>query len=76
MPGLGIMLCKNNVLAVKFNNELNDYVKLIPQKLIQVKKEANLFMEVTNKENYGKKPISNVVPNNLSKTLVNLRPKT
>jgi len=76
MPGLGILICRGNVIAVKFNGELNEYVKLIPQKLIQTKKEVNLFMDVTNKEKLGKKPISNVVPNNLSKTLAELRPKT
>lgn len=71
-----MLLCRNNVIAMKFNNDLNDYVKLVPQRLIQTKKEVNLFMDVTNKEKLGKKPISDIVPNNLSRTLVNLRPKT
>ena len=76
MPGLGVLICRNNVIAVKFNSELDQYVKLIPQKLIQTKKEVNLFMDANNKEKLGKKPISNILPNNLCKTLAELRPKT
>jgi len=76
MPGLGVLICRNNVIAVKFQNELIEHVKLVPQKLIQVKKEANLFMDVVSKEKLGNKPISNIVPNNLSRTLDQLRPKT
>lgn len=83
MPGLGVMICRGNVLAIKFQNELNEYVKLVPQKLIQTKKEAHLFMDVVDKNRMGKKPIkqieqpiSNIIPNNLNRTLVNLRPKT
>jgi hypothetical protein len=76
LPGLGVLLTKNNIICVKFHNELCDYVKLIPQKLIQTKKEAQLFMDVVDNRNLGRKPLSDIVPNNLNKTLVNLRPKT
>ncbi len=76
MPGLGVLICKGNVIAVKFQEELNNYVKLVPQKLIQTKKEVNLYMDVVSKEKLRGKPLSNIVPNNLNRTLVNLRPKT
>lgn len=70
-----MLLFKNNIIAVKFQNDLTDYVKLVPQKLIQTKKEVNLFMDVVNKDRMGKKPLSNIVPNNLNRTLAGLRPK-
>ena len=40
------MVLRNNVLAVKFNESFSEKVKSQPQKLMDTKKNVNLFMNV------------------------------
>lgn len=46
MPGLGNLVLKNNIIAVKFTEALCEKIKFIPQKLLHTKKHVNLYMEV------------------------------
>ncbi len=76
MPGLGVLTVKNNIMAVIFNDEVIDSVKLAPQNLAQTKKRINLFMELDRKDgNESKKLMADSLPD-LAKTLNSLRPKT
>ena len=49
MPNLGKLIAKNNILCVKFNEEIFDGIKFIPQKLLTTKKHVNLFMDINQK---------------------------
>lgn len=90
MPSLGTLYVKNNVIYVKFFDDIVEQVKFIPQKLLTTKKHINLYMEVNPKSI----EINNMVKNSLnkfetdpsletiknlpevSKRLVEIRPKT
>jgi hypothetical protein len=75
MPGIGILMVKNNIMCVKFNEDFIESVKLIPQKLIQTKKMVSLCME-TNEKNNEENPQTSRDKPNLIKSLNKLRPKT
>ncbi len=45
LPFLGVLLYKNELLGVKFNEDFINSVKELPQKLFEVKKNVNLYME-------------------------------
>ena len=45
MPGVGTLMLRGNVLAVKFNTDLEESAKTIPQKLNQYKKNMLMYME-------------------------------
>jgi hypothetical protein len=47
LPFLGVLLYKNELLGVKFNEEFINSVKELPQKFFEVKKNVNLFMETS-----------------------------
>lgn len=74
VPGIGVLLVKGNIIAVKFNDDLLESVKHVTQKLIQTKKHVNLFMEVTEKAMNANKTLTELP--NVGKTLRKLRPKT
>jgi hypothetical protein len=90
MPSLGTLYVKNNIISVKFFDDIVDQVKFIPQKLITTKKHVNLFMEVNHKsvENnnmlktslykFQPEPSADTIKNlpEVSKRLVEIRPKT
>lgn len=87
MPGLGILMLKSNIVAVKFNDDLIENIKLVPNKLSQTKKQVNLFMEANEKNNENLNQTSkggsginlnlnnNNLPN-LANSMQKLRPKT
>ena len=89
MPTLGQLILKNNIICVKFNDEISEQVKFIPQKLLTTKKHVNLFMEVNpqsidnnnmvknSKINYDVDPSIETIKNlpDVSKKLVEIRPK-
>jgi len=75
MPGIGALLVKNNIIAVKFNDEFVDKIKLMPQKLINTKKDINLNMNVTNNKENKIGVVKNHLPQ-LGKSLMTFRPKT
>ena len=72
MPGVGVLICRNNLIGLKFNDSFTDSVQFVPQKLINTKKDVNLAVEVNTKEG----PKGNSVLPNLAKTLQTFRPKT
>jgi Ca2+-binding EF-hand superfamily protein len=77
MPGLGTILLRGNILAVKFDESLVENVKFIPQKLNLTKKHVNLFMEVSEKALNGEQGLKGLTEfPNVAKSLQNLRPKT
>ena len=49
MPNLGKLMLKNNILCMKFNEEIFEDIKFVPQKLLQTKKHVHLFMEQNQK---------------------------
>ena len=49
MPNLGKLMLKNNILCVKFYDEIFEDIKFVPQKLLTTKKHVNLFMELNQK---------------------------
>jgi hypothetical protein len=90
MPGLGKLILKNNIICVKFNDDVSENIKLIPQKLLTTKKHVNLFMEIDpqsieiNKLAKLKKIIFEPDPSietiknlpDVSKKLLEIKPKT
>jgi hypothetical protein len=77
LPGVGTILLRGNILAVKFDENLIENVKLIPQKLNLTKKHVNLFMEVSEKALNGEQGLKGLTEfPNVAKSLQNLRPKT
>ena len=48
LPHIGVLLFRNGMLAVKFNEDLIHAVKELPQKLFEIKKNVQLYMD-TNK---------------------------
>lgn len=74
MPGLGVLQARNNILAVKFNENFAESMKSIPQKLKTTKKHVNLYMEVNQKDELNSESIKELP--NVAKTLEKLRPKT
>lgn len=90
MPSLGTLCVKNNIISVKFFDEIVDQVKFIPQKLLTTKKHVNLYMEVNQKsvENnimikstlnkFQPDPSLDTIKNlpDVCKKLVEIRPKT
>jgi hypothetical protein len=90
MPSLGTLFVKNNIICVKFLDEIIEQVKFIPQKLLTTKKHVNLFMEVNHKSvennNMLKSTLNKFEPDpqmetiknlpDVSKKLIEIRPKT
>lgn len=90
MPSLGQLVVKNNIICVKFEEDIIEQVKFIPQKLLQTKKHVNLYMEVNHhsvennnfmkasKIKYEPDPQIETIKNlpDVSKKLVEIRPKT
>lgn len=90
MPSLGTLYVRNNIICVKFLDEIIEKVKYIPQKLLTTKKNVNLFMEVNQKSvennNLLKSTLNKFQPDpsietiknlpDVSKKLVEIRPKT
>lgn len=86
LPGIGVLIIRNKLLAVKFNNNFIDKTMDIPQKLIETKKHLNLSTSVNPVEKEKSKddlPHSNTynfsglryLPN-LSKSVSNFRPES
>ena len=71
MPTVGTLMLRNNVFGVKFNNELIESCKGVPQKLIQTKKDIQLYMQPDESKVIPVKDIKDV-----AKTMKMLRPKT
>ncbi len=71
MPGLGSLLLKGTILAVKFYDDLCEYIKLAPNKLSITKKHINLNSEIVGN---SEKLLSNLPE--LEKNLTAFRPKT
>ena len=83
-------MLKNNIICVKFTDEISDQIKFIPQKLLTTKKHVNLFMEVnhqsiennnmvkTTKIKFEPDPQIETIKNlpDVSKKLIEIRPKT
>ena len=65
------MLLKGTIIAVKFNDDLCEYIKLAPNKLSVTKKHINLNSEIIGNSN---KVLSNLPE--LDKNLSAFRPKT
>ena len=90
MPTLGTLIIKNNIISVKFFDEIIEQIKFIPQKLLNTKKHVNLFMEINNKsvENnniikstmykFQPEPSMDTIKNlpDVSRKLIEIRPKT
>ena len=71
MPYLGTLLIRGNILGVKFNENIINKSKNIPQTLLRTKKDMELYMEVTPNKKVHIKDIPNV-----ERRLQTLRPKT
>ena len=71
MPGVGTLMLRGNVLAVKFNSDLEESAKTIPQKLSQYKKNMLMYMEPEENKKISIRDLPDV-----AKTLKQLRPKT
>ena len=71
MPGIGTIMLRGNVLAVKFNNQLVESAKNVPQKLLQYKKNIHMYMEPEENKKIAIKDLPDV-----AKTMRALRPKT
>jgi len=90
MPSLGQLIVRNNIMCVKFEDEIIEQVKFIPQKLLTTKKHVNLYMEVnlnsvennnlmkSSKIKFEPDPSIETIKNlpDVSKKLVEIRPKT
>jgi hypothetical protein len=90
MPGLGKLILKNNIICVKFNDDISENIKFIPQKLLTTKKHVNLFMEIdqqsidinklakTRKIKFEPDPTIETIKNlpDVSKKLIEIKPKT
>ena len=90
MPSLGTLSVRNNIICVKFLDDIVDQIKFIPQKLLTTKKHVNLYMEVNHKSvennNTMKSSLNKFQPDpsletiknlpEVSKRLVEIRPKT
>ena len=90
MPSLGQLVLKNNILCVKFDEEIMEQIKFIPQKLLTTKKHVNLYMEVnhasvdnnnfmkTSKIKFEPDPQMETIKGlpDVSQKLVDIRPKT
>ena len=90
MPYLGQLIVKNNIICVKFDEDIIEQVKFIPQKLLTTKKHVNLYMEVnhssvennnltkSSKIKFEPDPSIETIKNlpEVSKRLVEIRPKT
>lgn len=72
MPGLGVLLHKNNLLGIKFDELLSKCIQKVPQNLLEVKKNVSLAVDFSSRQ--GPKGKS-VIPN-LSKSLASFRPQT
>jgi hypothetical protein len=89
MPSLGQLLIKNNIICVKFDENIIEQIKFIPQKLITTKKHVNLYMEInqnsidnnnfikSSKIKYDPDPQIETIKNlpEVSKRLKEIRPK-
>jgi hypothetical protein len=73
MPGIGALCIRNSLMAVKFEKELIDRTRFVPQKLINTKKHVNLFMKSTDNF-YGKRLNSIKELPNVNEALKNIRP--
>ena len=69
------MIFRNNVLAVKFNQNFSEKVKSQPQKLLETKKNVNLYMNINSEEAMKNREITGGKIN-LAKSLTNIRPKS
>jgi len=90
MSGLGKLILKNNIICVKFYDEVCENIKFIPQKLLTTKKHVNLFMDIDRKsiENnklakstkiiYEPDPTIETIKNlpDVNKKLMEIKPKT
>ena len=87
LPGIGALILKNDILGVKFNEYLFDNVKFIPQQVIQARKDVKGFLEINPElKNSSQEKNTNIfmnkvsltseVKNHLTKSLINLRPKS
>ena len=71
MPNLGTLLIRGNILGVRFNDNIINQAKNIPEKLLRTKKDMELYMEVGHNKNVHIKDIPNV-----ERRLNTIRPKT
>ena len=71
MPGIGTLILKGNILGVKFNEDIINSSKLVPQKLLRTKKDMELYMEYDENKKVHIKDIPDV-----NKTMRSIRPKT
>lgn len=90
MPCLGQLILKNNILCVKFEDDVCEQIKFIPQKYLTTKKHVNLYMEVnqncvdtnnlmrSTKIKFEPDPSMETIKNlpDVSQKLVEIRPKT
>lgn len=77
MPGIGALVLRNGILAVKFNESFSEKVKSQPQKLFETKKNVSLYMNTNTEE--GKRMTrfqETATKVNLAKSLTNIRPKS
>ena len=71
MPNLGTLLIRGNILGVRFNDNIINKAKDIPEKLLRTKQDMELYMEVGHNKNVHIKDIPNV-----ERRLKTIRPKT
>ena len=71
MPGIGTLILKGNILGVKFNEDIINSSKLVPQKLLRTKKDMELYMEYDENKKVHIKDIPDV-----KQTMKSIRPKT
>lgn len=90
MPGLGQLILKNNIICVKFEEDIIEQIKYIPQKYLTTKKHVNLYMELNHqsiennslikasKIKFEPDPSIETIKNlpDVSKKLNDIRPKT
>ena len=90
MPSLGQLILENNILYIKFEEDISEQIKYIPQKLLTTKKHVNLYMEVnhasvdnnnfmkSSKIRFEPDPSMDTIKNlpDVSQKLVEIRPKT
>lgn len=71
LPEIGVFVVRNNVFGIKFFDDFSSAIKLIPQKLIHIKKNIDLFMDVS--QSNGAR-INNL--ENAEKAIKEIRPQT
>ena len=90
MPSLGQLVLKNNILCVKFDEEIIENIKFIPQKLLTTKKHVNLYMDInhasvdnnnfmrTSRIKFDSDPQTETIKGlpDVSQKLVDIRPNT